>query len=529
MLISNINNFSSMSAVKAKVDIYLDTTLVKTCTCSDMLEKFKINRDGNSNKFFGFGVCHKLEVDFIDLNRELDISKANNTVVCLGDGTTFDCPYPKFYITEVKRDEKTNSITATAHDKLYNASEHTLNEVTINTPYTVRQLLDACASFLGITAKIENVSDTSFNTSYAEGGNFSGDEDLRKVFDAIAEVTQTIYYLNSNEELVFKRLDKDGEAVHTVTKDNYYELNIKTAKKLTGICSATELGDNLEASTGEEGIIQYVRNNPLWDLHPDRAELVDNALASIGGISINQFYCDWAGDYRLEIGDKLAFIKEDSNLVESYLICDAIEYAGTLSQITEWEYTEQPSETASNPTSIGERINQTVAKVDKVNQSIELVVKESNENASKISQIGLNLDSINASVQSVEKNLANIETTTDARLDTITREVGLKLDKEAVEITVASQLQSGVDKVVTASKKYTFDDSGLNVSSSSNSISTKITEDGMAIQRGYEEVLRADNQGVRAEDLHATTYLIIGETSRLEDMDGRTACFWIGD
>jgi hypothetical protein len=108
----------------------------------------------------------------------------------------------------------------------------------------------------------------------------------------------------------------------------------------------------------------------------------------------------------------------------------------------------------------------------------------------------------------------------------------LKLDKEGVEITVEEILAEGVERVVTASKKYSFDDTGLNVSSSENSISTTILEDGMRIYRNGEEVLVADNEGVKAEDLHATTFLLIGENSRLQDWSTgatRTACFWIGE
>ena len=45
-------------------------------------------------------------------------------------------------------------------------------------------------------------------------------------------------------------------------------------------------------------------------------------------------------------------------------------------------------------------------------------------------------------------------------------------------------------------------------------------------------VLTANNQGVDAKNLHATTYLIIGGNSRMESVteDGtkRTAVFWIG-
>jgi hypothetical protein len=59
---------------------------------------------------------------------------------------------------------------------------------------------------------------------------------------------------------------------------------------------------------------------------------------------------------------------------------------------------------------------------------------------------------------------------------------------------------------------------------------TLITEDGLTVKRGHEVTLSANNEGVIAEDLHATTYLLIGANSRFEDFENgtRTGCFWIG-
>ena len=61
-------------------------------------------------------------------------------------------------------------------------------------------------------------------------------------------------------------------------------------------------------------------------------------------------------------------------------------------------------------------------------------------------------------------------------------------------------------------------------------MTTQITEDGMIVSRSSGEVLTADNKGVKAENLHATTYLIVGVNSRFENYDNgsRTGCFWIG-
>ena len=58
---------------------------------------------------------------------------------------------------------------------------------------------------------------------------------------------------------------------------------------------------------------------------------------------------------------------------------------------------------------------------------------------------------------------------------------------------------------------------------------TQITEDGMTVYKNNESVLVANNVGVEAVNLHATTYLIIGNNSRFENYnDTRTGCFWIG-
>ena len=58
---------------------------------------------------------------------------------------------------------------------------------------------------------------------------------------------------------------------------------------------------------------------------------------------------------------------------------------------------------------------------------------------------------------------------------------------------------------------------------------TQITEDGMTVYKSDEAVLTANNLGVDAVNLHATTYLIIGTKSRFEDYgSSRTGCFWIG-
>lgn len=401
-------DISSMSRVKAKVDIYLGDTLVRTCTCSDLLQDFKITRVGDTSKFFGFGVIHKLDVEFIDLHKVLSISKANTLKISFGD-TTFINPFPTFYVNEVTINQKDFTISVTAYDKLYGAQGVTLSEVGINPPYTVKGLAEGCAGYLGWDISIPTLPDNPFDVNHSTGGNFSGDETLTEVFTAIAEVTQTIYYVDVTDTLTYKRLSKTGNPVLTVTKDNYYELNTTTSRTLTGICSTTELGDNLDSTVGE-GTTQYVRNNPLWELREDRAALLDIAINANNGLTINQFYCDWAGNFLLEIGDRIAFATDGNETITTYLLSDILTFNGYLSEITDWEYSADEDETDSNPTSIGAKILQTSAKVDKVNQTISLVAADVTANKSNISQLQIDTQSITASVAAQATTIKSLET-----------------------------------------------------------------------------------------------------------------------
>ena len=102
------------------------------------------------------------------------------------------------------------------------------------------------------------------------------------------------------------------------------------------------------------------------------------------------------------------------------------------------------------------------------------------------------------------------------------------MTSDDVQLAISTELEKGVDKVTT-STGFTFNDEGLTISKSDSEMSTNIDEDGMSIFKGSQEVLTANNAGVDAQNLHATTYLIIGTNSRFEDYGSdRTGCFWIG-
>lgn len=666
MINGNFTN-TPVRRIVAKAELYNGSALADTFNHNGDLKEFKIERVGDNSKFFGFGIIQKANVKVRNVDGTKSITTANSLKIYLNDVA----PYPLFKVSEVHKDENTNELSITAYDALYGASAHKVEELGI-TSYTIRSFAEACAALLGISAiKLENVVDSSsFELQYDGNANFEGTETIREALNAVAEATQTIYYLNNANELVFKRLDKDGEAVLNITKSDYITLDSKTNRRLATLVSATELGDNLTATkqiasgtgknllpypyyettktengitftdngdgtitangtatavavfyfteenkqfdwltdktyfyiSGAQGVsgigmkwfyidngeskikqgrliwdkdfkltrfgvqieagttlnnaiiqpmveqaanattyepytiyytpligtTQYIRDNPFWDLREDRATLLEKAVEVVGGLLINQFDCSWRGNYLLEIGDKIGLTTKDNKVVCSYVLDDLVEYTGSLQEQTQWSYSENESESSSNPTNIGDAIKQTFAKVDKVNKQIDMVVSTAEANSEEVAAMRLETNKLSATVSSTSKEIQSVSDELSKEINTLTNRVNTAVTAQDVTIAIQTELANGTN-TVTTSTGFTFNEEGLSVSKSGSEMETKITEDGMVVSKDNNEVLIANNKGVKAIDLHAETYLIIGTNSRFEDYgSNRTGCFWIG-
>lgn len=501
---------SPFRALRARAEFYEGSALTLLCGCHDNLISFDVERIGES-KFFGYGVCQKANVKLIDKERNINLTTDNTLEIEFGVGSDYIYPFPNFYITEVHRNEKDNTLSITAYDALYRAAEHTVSELELEEEYTIKDFARACARLLGLPL---NTVDESFNTSFPTGANFDGTETIREALNAVAEATQTIYFINWDWKLTFVSLLPSDTARITIDKEKYFKLDSGDNRRLSNITNATELGDNVTVTTGVSGSTQYVRNNPFWDLREDIDELLQAALDKIGNLTINQFNCKWRGNFLAEIGDKLELITKDNKSLYSYLLNDTISFDGSLEQVTEWSFEADGAETESNPVSLGETLKQTYAKVDKANKQVEIVASEVEGYNSRISTLELNTGSISASVS---EDIAELN-----------KRVEATISASDVDLKISSALDNGVNKVETITG-FKFNDDGLTVSKSGSEITTAITEDGMKVEKSGEIVLTANNEGVKAIDLHATTFLVIGTNSRFENYgSSRTGCFWIG-
>ncbi len=167
-------------------------------------------------------------------------------------------------------------------------------------------------------------------------------------------------------------------------------------------------------------------------------------------------------------------------------------------------------------------INENRDKVDTVESELRDEIKEQTTT--------LRRDSQEIVLEAEERLTQSIADVSNSVAD-LSRKVEMKLDAEAVRVEIEKEISDGVDRVVTKTG-YVFNEDGISISKEGEEIKNKLDNTGMYVKKQDEEILTANKDGVKATDLHAKTFLIIGAgngRSRFEDYGAdRTACFWIG-
>lgn len=146
--------------------------------------------------------------------------------------------------------------------------------------------------------------------------------------------------------------------------------------------------------------------------------------------------------------------------------------------------------------------------------------------------VGDNIDSLLSDMEVVSVSINNMNQQINVfkdEVNTLSKKVDDTMTEEEIKQAIDDKFADGVVGKVTTNSGTVLDDNGLVVSKPDSEIKTEITEDGVSVYKNNGTVFTADNSGVNATNLHATTYLTIGTNSRFADyMGNRTGCFWIG-
>ena len=111
MQLGNLILNAPVRNINARVEHYSGSTLAATYNYNDKLKNLTVDRAGVNNKFFGYGVCQKLNVKLIDKDRAVNIAAGDTLKIYFTNNNVTVKPFPVFKVTEVNRDENTNELS----------------------------------------------------------------------------------------------------------------------------------------------------------------------------------------------------------------------------------------------------------------------------------------------------------------------------------------------------------------------------------------------------------------------------------
>lgn len=496
------------------------------------IKSAKIESTGVQGKIFGTTYCQKLSCTLID-SYNLNVQKgdfvelwfyptAKNIDLTIDDNTN-GCPglknnelYMTFYNTyivdSVKKNEKTGEISLIGYDYMNRAANTLFYLPDSSDTFTLENILFWCWVLLSKDDIYIDVDSARSFPSYLptqwtrEQINLSGEETVRDILNAVAELCGENYFCHSRNGMRYSRNNNEntfimGKAISAtkwvgtggrwinngntralgdqylrdkvyIDKSKYFELTSDKPYKLTGITATNELNDSVSVGTDEYR--QVIYNNPFLTLLPDETQqtILTGILNQLKDISITPFNCEWRGDPRLEPTDWLEFEDKNGNKFQSFLLNETVEYNGGFKS-TMWVDKMESQTPIAADRNISTSILKTKATVDKVKGEITLEVSRAKEAEQLLgSRITLNENSITSEVKNRQDADNELSSTITQTATEIRLEVGNKADADGGALISLINADTSTAKIsadkITLEGEVSFVKKGDNVSELAN-------------------------------------------------------------
>lgn len=417
--------------------------------------------------------------------------------------TTGSKEYGTFIVKDAKYNDENSSITLETYDLMLLAmteytpvitfppkeeTEETIPDVTLGA------YLQAICDFLGI-----ELATTNFNNSdvIIDEEKYDKSYTFRDVLTEIAQAAGGTIAIKNDKLCVL---------YPTATDKTVEPSNLKSIKigEIYGpvnsvVLARTPQEDNIfKKDEATEKICEIkIENNQLMDSH--REDFIDGIYEALYDLTYYPHEIESFGIGILDICDLFTIETLDGNTYTALHLSGALEITQGINETTKGaapEVTETDYKAASKTDRV---LNKTILRVDKQEGIIQGLVSK---------------------VDTIPNDLTG-------ELEKITKSVESTMTSEDIKLLVSTTVE-GKDSVTT-STGYTFDKDGLRISKSGEEMENLLDNTGMFVNRGKDNVLTANHEGVQAINLTAHQHLIVGENSQIENYgEKRTGCFYIG-
>ena len=403
--------------------------------------------------------------------------------------------YGTYIVKEKKHDEEQDTVLLECYDLMLKSMVP--YDLVLEYPVTVKGFLDAICTRFGWAKRYSAFVNSGIEI---EEEKYDAGYTFRDVLDEIAQVAGgMIAFVGDELDVIYPT--NSGETIDSS--------NLKTLKmgEVYGPVNSLVLArspqeDNIyrqdEDSISSYGINEIrIENNQIIDSH--REDFIDGIFGALNGLRYELYELESFGIGYLNLGDFFTIQTPNGETHTALMLCDDLVITQGLSETSRLEAPEATETDYAAASETDRVLNKTILKVDKQAQEITALVTKT--------------DITNSDLEGVRK--------------TVTRMTEIMVDEEKVNIKI-SQAVEGIDSITT-STGYTFDQDGLHIQKSGEEMENLLDNTGMYVNRGGDNILTANNEGVDAINLRSRQFLIIGDNSRIENYGSdRTACFYIG-
>ena len=434
--------------VKGKVEVYRDSTLLYILMPNDYLKSIEIDRP-SVKAFFGYAISQQATLELIDKNKELSIQSGDRFVCYLGvlDGDTiFYQQSADFFVEEVDRNANGVDLTVKGYDLIKKAEKKVFKDLTLSLPSNIERIFNQVCAVLGCAGVFPTTAPT-FTVS--ELPNYNENDNLRIVLEDIAEALGCICYMSS-DGAVLKPLTANNP--YKINKANYFSFTIGESLTLTSVISSTPLEDNIQSGNG---VAQIMNDNGFIVNRTDKDIILDNLLDFVNGLTVVPYNLEWRGDPQLQMGDYIEVESKDGTIY-TYYLGEKITYNGGMKATSNFDLTYEDT-LHTNSTTIGQRLNETIAKVDKINKTIELRVQEAIENDTTVAELKLSVGQIQGTVADLEGDVILQQTQITQTSNAITQEAQARSEEDAELRSLISQQADSITLQVKEEVKSELD------------------------------------------------------------------------
>ena len=393
--------------------------------------------------FIGEAICKSIDVKLVNQDNDLDLENEDLEYrVGAKVGNTYKyISFGNFIVQKPENEEVNEQTTFQALD--YMCKFNIPYEQRLTLPMTVGALVADVCDQAGVTlgtSTFRNSDKLIANNPFING------EQCREVIKSVAKISFSVAYINQENELCFG-FNLKTTADEEITTDEYFELepNKETKPISVIVLRSGEIPSNGRKIVDNALIAEYGENELIIeeDYLAYTDELRDEFLAaarSLMGLVYKPINIDLLGSIYLDFNDVLQITNLSDEVIKTYCLNNIHTYNGTLYNKISSPALTETEETYKYQDEDKTGRTKTFANIDKANKRIDLAVQELNTQQQTLTNLGITVGQIEASVEDIVDPLSEKSTATS----TITITDAVEGDLYELHILGNNQLFGGL-------------------------------------------------------------------------------------